>query len=445
MAEKLPKILAISLNAWRTDSNSHTQTDLFRFWDSDRVAQIYTKSVLPDTPVCHEFFQIAENSVIKSVFNRHPVGCKVVNGGKITSESRKAIEQERKIYAAGHKKRSMFLIIVRELIWLFGNWKTKALDHFIEKTAPDVYFVPIYPVVYMGMIQCHILKKYPRPYVCYLADDNYSYLNCHTPLSYLHRWWLRKYVKKLAVNCSEMFTITQMEAEDTDKLFGTHSTVLTKGIDYTDLTFQEIKSTVPLRMVYTGSLVIGRDFSLAAIARALANINKDGVKITLDIYSPTELPAEIMKLLNSNGSCNHGNIPREQIATIQKSADIVVFAESLEKRYRYAAKLSFSTKLTDYFKSGKCIFAIGDATIAPIKYLMENDAAIIATDYQDVEKILRKLLNDPQLLNYYGKNAFECGRKNHNIDLIRSRFISTLISAYKKGVPDGKAKNISAF
>lgn len=70
MAETLPKILAISLSAWRNDSNAHTQTDLFQFWSPDRVAQIYTKSLLPDTPVCHEFFQIAENSVNKKCF--HP-------------------------------------------------------------------------------------------------------------------------------------------------------------------------------------------------------------------------------------------------------------------------------------------------------------------------------------------------------------------------------------
>lgn len=71
--------------------------------------------------------------------------------------------------------------------------------------------------------------------------------------------------------------------------------------------------------------------------------------------------------------------------------------------------------------------------IAPIEYLKENDAAVIATDYQDVEKILRRLLAEPQLLNHYGKNAFECGRKNHNSELIKSRFISTILSACTKG------------
>lgn len=432
MSEKIPKILSISLSTWRKDSNSHTQTDLFKFWRPDKVAQIYTKSTLPDTPVCNEFFQISENEVIKSVINRKAVGRRVNNGENADKVTQKSVKQEQQIYAIGHKKRNSFLILVREIIWLLGNWRTKALDQFIESVNADVYFIPIYPVVYMGMIQSYILKKYPKPYVCYLADDNYSYLNCHDLFSCIHRFWLRKYVKNLAVNCTEMFTITKTEAEETDRLFGTQSVVLTKGIDYTGLTYKELEYRCPIRMIYTGSLVIGRDLSLVAISKAMANINKDKVKITLDIYSPTELNKETMDILNSNGCCHHGNVSHDQIEKLQSSADVVVFVESLKKKHKYAARLSFSTKLTDYFKSGKCIFAIGDKNIAPIEYLKENNAAIISTDYAEIESNLRKLLEQPELLNQYGKRAFECGKRNHNEELIKERFVSTFMNAYRK-------------
>lgn len=432
MPQQLPKIISLSLSTWRNDSNSHTQTDLFKFWSPDRVAQIYTKSTLPDTPVCENFFQISENAVMKSVFSRRPVGRRVENGGHADEQMQKAMAREKRIYAAGHRKRSELLVLAREVIWALGKWKTRELNRFIEEEAPDVYFVPIYPVVYMGMIQSYILKKYPKPYVCYLADDNYSYLNCHGVFSYIHRFWLRKYVRRLAENCTEMFTITATEAKDTDALFGTHSIVLTKGIDYTNLTYHPIVPSEPIRMVYTGSLVIGRDSSLVAISKALEKINCDNEKITLDIYSPTELPGETMKILNVNGCRHHGNVPHDEVAIIQSAADVVVFVESLEDKHRYAARLSFSTKLTDYFKSGKCIFAIGDETIAPIEYLTENDAAIISTKYEDIENQLRRLVEHPELLDVYGRKAFECGKRNHNEDLIRERFVSTVKKAASK-------------
>lgn len=430
MKEQLPQVMAISLSTWRIDSNIHTQTDLFKFWCPDRVAQIYTKSDLPDTPVCNRFFQISENSIIKSVLNRKPVGKRVENGSIADETVVKAVNQEKKLYAVGHKRKSWILTLAREIVWSLGRWKTRALNSFIEEVNPEVYFVPIYPVVYMCKIQRYILEKYPRPYVCYLADDNYSYISCGKNIwAYIHRWWLRRYVKELASKCTEMFTITKTQAEDTDRLFGTHSVVLTKGVDYTNLKYKSVQPEVPIKMVYTGNLLIGREASLVAIAKALSNINRDGLKIVLDIYSPTELDKKTMELLNSNGCHHHGNVPHDEIPKIQNQADIVVFVESLEKKHRYAARLSFSTKLTDYFKSGKCIFAIGDRTIAPIIYLKENNAAIISNEYCEIEENLRRLIDNPQLLNIYGKNAFECGKRNHSEHVIRERFVNTILKA----------------
>ncbi len=429
MAEQLPKILSVSLSTWDDNANVHTQTDLFKYWEKDRVAQIYTKATLPNTAVCDSFFQISENAVMKSVFNRKRVGRRVKNGASADTSAQKSIEQEQKLYAMGHKKKSWLLTLAREFVWKFGSWKSDELCQFIEEEDPDIYFIPIYPVVYMGRLQRYILKKYPKPYVCYLADDNYSYENCHSPFAYLHRFWLRKCVKKLAENCTEMFTITKTEAEDTDKLFGTHSVVLTKGLDYTGKEYKHITPHKPLRMVYTGNLLIGRASSLVAISKALADINKDGEKITFDIYSPTELPEKTMALLNANGCTHHGNVSRAEVLRVQSEADIVVFAESLEKKHRYAAKLSFSTKITDYLLSGKCIFAIGDKDIAPIQYLRDNDAAVIATEYTQIEEDLRRLSDDGALIDHYGRCAFECGKRNHNEELIKNTFVSAFVRA----------------
>ena len=426
----LPKVLAISLSTWRSDSGIHTQTDLFKFWDPDRVAQIYTKSDLPDTPVCRRFFQISENAVLHSVFNRKPVGKRVENGGEA---DKKAADAEKKLYEMAHRKKSWLMTLAREIVWSLGKWKTPALDEFVKDFNADVYFVPIYPVVYTAKIQRYILKKFPKPYVCYLADDNYSYMACgKNPLAYIHRFMLRRHVRALAKNCTEMFTITKTEAEDTDKLFGTKSVVLTKGIDYSNLKYEEKDTALPLHMVYTGNLLIGRASSLAAISKALEIINKDEKRIVFDIYSPTVLDETTMRLLNSNGCRFCGSVPKDEVAAIQRAADVVVFAESLEKKHRYAARLSFSTKLTDYFASGKCIFAIGDEHIAPIEYLRENDAAVIASDYSEIMPQLLKLAENSALVSEYGKKAFECGRRNHEQSKVKAAFTGTITKAARK-------------
>ena len=161
----------------------------------------------------------------------------------------------------------------------------------------------------------------------------------------------------------------------------------------------------------------------------MGNINKDEIKVTFDIYTPTVLDAESTKMLNSNGCIKHAPVPKEQVAQIQKNADIVVFVESLEKEHRYDARLSFSTKLTDYFASGKCIFAIGDEIIAPIQYLKEYDCAIVSTDYSQVEEQLRKLIDNPAMIREYGRKAFETGYMNHEESKVKKTFVDILCRA----------------
>ena len=164
----------------------------------------------------------------------------------------------------------------------------------------------------------------------------------------------------------------------------------------------------------------------------MADLNKNGEKITFDIYSPTVIEGETLEMLNSNGCHFKGCVPRSEVEAIQQAADIVIFAESLEKNHRFDARLSFSTKVTDYFKSGKCIFAIGDKDIAPIIYLRENDCAVIANEYDEIAPQLKKLLENPEKIKEYGKKAFECGKKNHNEKDIKRIFIETFVKALEK-------------
>lgn len=433
MQPQLPTILAVSINAWRDEGNIHTQIDIFSNWQADRMAQIYAKADLPNTTVCHKFFQVAENSVLHSIYRPGAkVGKEVFNTTEFSDKDKVAMAEEHARYARARKKHSWLMSCCRELVWLLGHWKSKELDRFIDEVNPDVLFIPIYPTIYMGWLQRYVLKRTGKPAVCYLADDNYTYKSCgRNPLAYVHRFFLRREVSRLVKACDKMFVIVDKQKEEYDRIFGVDSRILTKGIDYSKLQREEIPVHFPLRMVYTGKLIIGRDKSLAAISKALKEINRNGEKITLDVYSPDIVDEETMKLLNSNGVSFKGSVPLQQVAAIQAQADIVVFVESLEKEFRQAARLSFSTKLTDYFKSGKCVFAIGDAEIAPIDYLRRNDAAVIASEYDEILPQLQKMVEHPEMVNEYGRKGFECGKRNHDVEVIKKTLRDTFCEVYE--------------
>ena len=150
--------------------------------------------------------------------------------------------------------------------------------------------------------------------------------------------------------------------------------------------------------------------------------------IELDIYTTDILTKKQQSALNRNGCSVKGALALDEVQAVQKTADILVFVEGLENKYKNIARLSFSTKITDYLKSGKCIFAIGDKEIAPIDYFNRYDSAITASSCSEVYKKLSEIIDNPEIINSYGEKAFNCGKENHDISETDKLLKSTIIS-----------------
>lgn len=430
--KQYPKTLVVSTNAWRDNTGINTLVEFFKCWEPDRLAQIYTKSTLPKTSVCEKFFSISENAVMKSVLCR-----KISTGKEVRNETddspviNLSAKQEQRMYASYKGKMREFLSICREIVWKFGKWRTNSLDRFIDEYNADVLFIPIYPTIYMGRIQKYIIERTKKPVVSYLADDNYTYKSISkTPVSLLHRFFLRKYVKYIVNHSAKLMVIAPKQKEEYDRLFGVDSVVMTKGIDF--IPFESYHIGNPIKMVYTGKLIIGRWKSLAAIADAFKEINKYSTKITLDIYTTDSLSKEQTLALNRNGCMVKGSLTHEEVKAVQKEADVLVFVESLENKFKNTARLSFSTKITDYLRSGKCIFAIGDKNIAPIDYFERYDSAITATSYEEISTKLNRLTQTPNIVLEYAKKAHDSGVRLHDRKLMDSVFIKTIEAAKSK-------------
>lgn len=430
MQIELPKVLVVDVNAWQEEAASNTLLEVFRCWSPDKLGLVYTSSFFPDTTVCNHFFQIGENQVLRSVFKPWITVGREVNSTSASIDSDAVSEQ--KLRSRSHRSHSGWMRFAREIVWKLGHWRSSRLNAFVRDFNPDILFIPIFPYAYMGRIQKHIIKFYKKPVVCYLADDNYSYDACKGIYDYLIRFWNRKYVRYLATSCSEMFVIVEKEKEDTDRRFGTNSVILTKSVDFSDLIYKERTPNNPLKIVYTGSLLIGRGNTLVEVAKAVNDINSEQNRLVAElfVYSQTIPSIEILSQIDQGSSHFCGTIPRQSIQTVINEADVVVFAEALYGREANVAKLSFSTKITDYLSSGKCILAIGKQDIAPIEYLRSNNAAIIACSSEDIKLRICEIVANPSVINDYGHAAYQCAKNNHEKEMMTDRFINTMLRAY---------------
>ena len=431
MKDNLPRVLVPTINVWRDSSNIRTLPEIFASYDKDKVAQIYTKAGVPDTSVCDRFFRINENAVIKSIFKRKiKTSAPIKNSSaKISVKEQKELEEEKQRYDSARKKHSWLMSLCREVVWLLGKWKTPELDKFIDDFAPEALFLPVYPVVYMARLQLYIIKRTGVPVVGYISDDNYTYKTCgKNPLAYVHRFWLRKGVKKIIDRCDKLFVIAPKQKEEYDRVFGTDSIILTRAVESSPKVLKDKTPEYPIKMVYAGKLGIGRDKTLAEIAKAVAKINSDKVRLNFDIYSADTPVGGTLNAFCSEGVSFCGSVSAQKVEKILDDSDIVVFAESLDSKHKNAARLSFSTKLTDYFKSGRCIFAAGTEDIAPMDYLIKEDAAVTVTEYEDIEPKLRELCENPGLVIDYGRKAFECGVRNHSKEKVTGEFRKVMSS-----------------
>ncbi|MGN0452667.1 MAG: hypothetical protein ACI4GZ_02575 [Ruminococcus sp.] len=434
MEKKLPRVLVPTINVWQDKGSVRTLPEIFSCWDKESVAQIYTRAALPDTEVCDRFLRIDEGAVLKSVFKRSTLTSKRVENshGQESQEAKQELLSEEKRYARAKKRHSWFMTLCREMVWLLGKWKTPELDKFTEEFDPQIIFATVYPFVYIGRIQLYLIKKTGVPVVGYLFDDNISYKACGAnPFAYIHRFWLRRYTGKLLSACDKLFVISPMLQKECKRLYNKDSVILTRPIDFSQKV-QEKKPSEPIEMIYTGKLILDRDKTLFEIAKAVKDINKNGGKIHFEIYSADTPKEKYAEAFNEGGTHFCGAVSADKIALLQSNADITVFAEALKGKHRYSARLSFSTKLTDYLASGRCIFAVGNSDIAPMDYLKREDCAVCVNSAADIEAKLKELAENPSLIEEYGRKATACGQRNHRREKVSETFKSVMCSAVKK-------------
>lgn len=415
------KLLVITVPSWNSKGGANTWATLLESYDPKNVASVYIREEIPDSTVCSRYFCISENRIIKSILKRTiQTGYEVTpEAPSLQSEEDLAAHNER--YGKMQKKRRYSMLMARELVWKFGKWRTKELDAFLDDFKPDVILHAMEGYIHLNRITQYALRRTGAKAVGYIWDDNFTYKQ-QSALGYkIYRFFQRRSVKKLAKQTDAFFAISDMTKREADATFGINCEILTKPlsahptVSYDDVTF-------PVRLLYTGNLLIGRDRSLARVAEALKEVNRDGVKYTVDVYTPTALKDEIKAQLDCDFCTVHAPIPQREVLEKQRQADMLLFLEDIDGPDAHVARLSFSTKTTDYLSSGKCIFAVGCADTAPMQYLAQHDAAVTAVNDQEIKEKLTAIVEEPSLLKTVADNAARLGLENHSPERIQATF-----------------------
>lgn len=91
-----------------------------------------------------KYFHIFENAVMKSISHRGiKTGVAFRPEDIVIDEKTSEVDEEKATYKKASKFNRSFLMLLRELMWKLGRWKTPELKAYLDEFNPEVLFCPI--------------------------------------------------------------------------------------------------------------------------------------------------------------------------------------------------------------------------------------------------------------------------------------------------------------
>lgn len=401
-------ILIVSYEAWRdTNNGGNVLSNIFSAFPDANIAQIYCSGEEPENSICRRYFQISDSMLLKR------------EKGRVLEEKDYSVDKDCKDEAVENRIKNnipKFLkeasLLARELLWVIFKWKTENLKQFVIDFKPDIIFAPCYSYFHVSKLALFVKSIVKCPMLSYISDDNYSLkqLNFY-PSFWINRLITRKWIRKLFKESSLVYTMTEMQKSEYEKLLHRPMKVLCKSALFEE---NSKKINKPIRFIYAGGLYLNRWKVLGELSKVLNNINKNDVKAQLHVYTSSKLSGRKEKLLNDDRTTFlHTAISYDELLEQYKNSDVAIHVESFDLKNRLITRLSFSTKIIDCMSSGCAILAIGPDSQAGIAYLKDNDAAICVTSIKDLSLSVEKLINKNVLIEEYAQKAAKLGKKNH--------------------------------
>lgn len=411
------RILLVTDEIWndRVFGNNVLQ-NWFEGMEDVEIAQVCATPGKPLNTMCKRYFQLTDTMMLKSLW-----GARAGQAFEMTREEMHDNPQTRNYIAESHFYSFMKKIsgtpvrLIRELLWNTGRIDRKSLADFVKEFNPDVVFCPRLLTWKLMRIEKAIAKITDAPFIAFTGDDEASFREYNfNPLFWLDRLAFHKALSRHSKIYHHYFMLSADQAKEYENDYGVKTSTLFKCGTFPD-NFISKEVGTPIRMVYAGRLYCNRWKSLAEIGKALRIINRNGTRIILDIFTQDNITDEQRAALSSeNFIFIKGSVNQQQLSEEYRSADIALHVESLDKKYKLATRVSFSTKIIDLMASTCAILAVCWDQHTGYKYLEDNDAAFCISDYKDILPLLQQICDNPSIIKEYAQKAYECGRQNHS-------------------------------
>lgn len=425
----IPKVLAISNECFsKTSSNGRTLGNFFVGWPKEALAQFYLHGK-PDSFYCNRYFCVSDHQALNALLGKKDIG------GEVSDEALREAALTATHTANNGKKiaRDALTMLVRNAIWQSGAFEKSGYFKWVEAFHPDIVLLQAGDCAFMFKLAVKTAKRMNAKLVIYNSEAYYykdfDYFKgkgfAHFVYPFFKRQLNRELEKAYAMASCVIYICDELEAEYAKDFHCRSETVFTGSeIRYE----KKVKQNDKFTTVYCGNLGLKRHESLIEIAEILQSISDE---LYVDVYGKTDDTEVLEALNNCKGIRYHGFVSYEQVKSLLRDSDLLLYVESFDPFYREDTKFGFSTKIADSLSSGNCFLLYAPEHFACYKYLKNNEAAYTASNKNELKSILKELIENPEARNRYTENALKLSEKNHRVEKNTERFRNILRETVK--------------
>ena len=403
----MKRILVISNACFsNTDSNGRTISKLLSGYEKGNLAQFFVYGT-PDFNVCDKYYQVSDKDALNSFVKCKPYGKKVTKADIINKGNDLLLDKNK-----GNNKKTPLKMILREIAWRFGRWKSKELYNWIFQFNPDIIFINLGDNAFLPDFATGISKKIGIPIVVYSTENYYfkdfNYITKKPSLFYyifnkIVKSSYKRMEKHVVKGVFNTPLLTDLYASEFD--YPCQCVFSKSSIDFKEnYKCPEIEN---IKISYLGNLGVGRHKSLIEIANVLTEISPD---LHLDIYGKipnNEIEVEFNRCVGINYK---GFVSYEEVVQVMHNSTLLIHTEINDEFYNKDLKYAFSTKIADSICSGTPLFLYANKELAETDFLLKENCAFTVTEIKELKNALNTAIFNEEKRKNMISNAYKTAK-----------------------------------
>ena len=164
--------------------------------------------------------------------------------------------------------------------------------------------------------------------------------------------------------------------------------------------------------------------TLRVLASAVAELNAEGTRVHLHIYTPWEFAPEANSVAVPHAVFYKGQVGREQLADIYRRSDFLATTVTYREHHLSLFRHSLSTKLSEYLCAGKPVISMGHSDWHLHEYVQDHGCGFSILMDENFsrakikEQLRRILATDRTMIDRIGRNNRALWEQAHDVTVM---------------------------